>query len=483
MLTRLSVQGFKSLLDVDVELAPLVVLMGPNAAGKSNLLEALLLLSRLATEQTLRALPAFLEESRGSSLACAEGLAGQAWSAVDVLDRVFCHNPQTKEVWAAARQQAAQLGLASASFLPGLSSKLTANRLSNENRFDTQKSAALTLSWLAFDFGARQAGLNSARQLLLAAIANQEASTQSLFLTALQAYYNAQATRSAVSSTMLAEKSAETSLLAAETRYRVGTGTPAERLQAKTAYSQAQLNRIKAEGEAKNALGVLANLMGLAPQTALMLLDTTQQIPDTQFVRDIEAMMQEAKLGRPDLKAAEAQLNAAMYSVDQARAQGRPTISISAGPAWQESAGIGMDSRNLALTVNVPIFAGFDTHYRVRAAEAQLDQKTAQRDRLRQQVALDVWKAYQSLNTATQSLQTAADLVSSAEQSERVALGRYQAGVGNVLDVLTAQSALASARLQRIQATLEWNYYRASLAQAMGTLDYSLFSSDSGGKP
>ncbi len=55
MLTRFRVQGFKSLLDVEMELAPLVVLMGPNAAGKSNLLEALLLLSRLATEQTLSA--------------------------------------------------------------------------------------------------------------------------------------------------------------------------------------------------------------------------------------------------------------------------------------------------------------------------------------------------------------------------------------------------------------------------------------------
>lgn len=55
MLTRFRVQGFKSLLDVELELAPLVVLMGPNAAGKSNLLEALLLLSRLATEQTLSA--------------------------------------------------------------------------------------------------------------------------------------------------------------------------------------------------------------------------------------------------------------------------------------------------------------------------------------------------------------------------------------------------------------------------------------------
>lgn len=55
MLTRFSVKGFKSLLDVEIELAPLVVLMGPNASGKSNLLEALLLLSRLATEQTLAA--------------------------------------------------------------------------------------------------------------------------------------------------------------------------------------------------------------------------------------------------------------------------------------------------------------------------------------------------------------------------------------------------------------------------------------------
>jgi len=43
-----------------------------------------------------------------------------------------------------------------------------------------------------------------------------------------------------------------------------------------------------------------------------------------------------------------------------------------------------------------------------------------------------------------------------------------------VLDLLTAQSALASARLQRIQATLDWNVYRASLAQAMGALDYTL---------
>ena len=53
MLNRLHVQGFKSLVDVDVRLAPLVVVFGPNAVGKSNFLEALLLLSHLVTDRTV----------------------------------------------------------------------------------------------------------------------------------------------------------------------------------------------------------------------------------------------------------------------------------------------------------------------------------------------------------------------------------------------------------------------------------------------
>jgi outer membrane protein len=102
----------------------------------------------------------------------------------------------------------------------------------------------------------------------------------------------------------------------------------------------------------------------------------------------------------------------------------------------------------------------------VRAAEARSDVQAARRDNVRQQVALDVWEAYQSLNTATQTMRTSADLLASAEQSERVALGRYKAGVGNILDLLNAQSALANARLQRIQAMLDWQVSRAALASA-----------------
>jgi predicted ATPase len=54
MLRRVHIRGYKSLRDVEVRLTPLSVLFGPNAAGKSNFLDALQLLSRIATRKTLK---------------------------------------------------------------------------------------------------------------------------------------------------------------------------------------------------------------------------------------------------------------------------------------------------------------------------------------------------------------------------------------------------------------------------------------------
>src|SRR5712692_15150 len=48
MITQIEIDGFKTFLDFKVELAPFQVLVGPNASGKSNLFDALHLLSRLA---------------------------------------------------------------------------------------------------------------------------------------------------------------------------------------------------------------------------------------------------------------------------------------------------------------------------------------------------------------------------------------------------------------------------------------------------
>lgn len=56
MLTRLEIDGFKSLRDFEIDLEPLTVLVGPNGAGNSNILEALGLISRLGEHRPEEAL-------------------------------------------------------------------------------------------------------------------------------------------------------------------------------------------------------------------------------------------------------------------------------------------------------------------------------------------------------------------------------------------------------------------------------------------
>jgi len=54
MIRRIRIDGYKSLHNFEVELNPLSVIFGPNAAGKSNFLDALQLLSRIAGSKTLK---------------------------------------------------------------------------------------------------------------------------------------------------------------------------------------------------------------------------------------------------------------------------------------------------------------------------------------------------------------------------------------------------------------------------------------------
>lgn len=402
---------------------------------------------------------------------CVATIPDHALDLAEVVNLALCSNPQTREVWASARVNAAQLGVSRGSYFPGLSMSVSGNRNSPGAR---QRSIGLTMSYLLYDFGARAANLENARQLFLAANATQDATVQAMFLSAVQAYYQTLATQTALDAAQESERAAQQSYAAAEARYLAGSATPADKLQAQTAWSQATLNRIGAEGGLKKAQGGLSSILGLGANRKLALAPADTEAIPASFEQDVNDLIEEARQRRPDLIAAAAQVKAAEATAEATRAARLPTISLSASSTQVNSAGTTSRGSSLGVSVNVPLFAGYAPTYRVRAAEAQVEAQQARMEQLSLQVALDVWNAYQNLVTATQSLRTTADLLRSAEQSDRVALGRYQAGVGSMLDVLNAQSALASARQQRIQSTLDWNVSRAALAQAMGSLDEEL---------
>lgn len=420
----------------------------------------------------------------------------RAWSLIEIIDQALCHNPQTRQAWANARVQAAQLGVAEAAYLPTINANTTMSygqtgsggasqsQLQGFNlgtgvtggtfgrREQFRITPSVSLNYLLFDFGGRSARVDNARAALEAANWSHASTLQNVLFTAVQAYYQLFAARSALEATKASERSSEEAFKAASFRYEVGAAALADKLQAQTAYAQAKLNRQRATGDAQNALGVLANVMGLKPHASLDIEPPAFIEPDAERERDVDALIEEAKALRPDLAAAEAQVRAAEANVRSARSNNLPTLSLVSNYAYSDSSiSQSFQSWSVGLQLSVPLFTGFANTYQIRSAEEQVTAQEATRDQLDQSIALDVWRAYFDLNTTRETLSSTNDLLASATQAEKVALGRYKAGAGSILELLNAEADLANARLQHVQARYNWHIGKARLAQAIGALD------------
>jgi TolC family type I secretion outer membrane protein len=431
----------------------------------------------------------FKPEIAGKS--CADIDFTKALTLADVTEAALCNNPQTRETYANAKVQAAQLGITKSAFLPTLTDSFGVNQnfvnpeSASRGREFTNLSNSLAASYLLYDFGNRDAALENARQLLNAVSATQSAVVQNILLSTVKAYYQVQSDIALLEATKEAERFNLESFKSAEAKYKAGVSTPADKLQAETAYAQAMLNRISAEGALKNDYGILANVMGMNANMPLNLVRSVNSPVNTSEIeRDINQLIEYARVRRPDLVASEAQVSAAKASILASRAAAKPTVSVGVSNSFQDGSSLSStNSSTLGLTVTVPLFSGYAPSYRIRAAEATAEAREAQRDQLKLQISLDVWTAFQNLRTAHETIKSAEVLVNSATESARVALGRYKAGVGNIIDTLNAQSALASANQQKIKADLNRNTARAALAQAIGTLDSVMIQSlPDGGK-
>ena len=416
-----------------------------------------------------------LPKQQATFVTCTKMNLSTSLGLSDVVMAALCNNPQTKIAWQTSLYQASLVGVSQSAYLPTLSATGSVLKSeSSETKTGNQENISVTLSYLLYDFGKRDATYDNARALLDVALFSENDTIQSVFLSAIQAYYTLFGSNASLEASREAERSALESLNAAKTRYTVGTSTPADTLQAQTAYSQAMLNRIQAEGSVKTAQGELASVLGMMPDTTIALQTPLLAIPDVAFEQNTRALMDEAQRLRPDLMAAGAKIKAAEANVKAAKADTMPSFSLSATTGNTDTVfNTSQRSSSIGLYVTIPIFTGFNTKYKVQAAQQQLKINEAEYEKLSQDANLDVYKTYQTLISQTQATRTSNDLVASAQASYDLALGRYKAGVGTILDLLTAQSALASAKQQHIQSLYNWYITKASLAKAMGSLDFS----------
>ena len=187
----------------------------------------------------------------------------------------------------------------------------------------------------------------------------------------------------------------------------------------------------------------------------------------------VDALIERAVRERPDLAAARALVAAARARVSVARSQALPSLSVGGTTAetdFLSGRPIFRNSYTATLTLSFPLFSGGAQIYDVKAAAAAADAAARRAHGFEQQVIYEVFNAFYALRTATQQVRTSADLLTSATQSEQVALGRYRAGAGSLLDLLTAQAALAGARADAIAARFSWYLALAQLAHDTGVL-------------
>ncbi|QDC41660.1 TolC family protein [Candidatus Methylopumilus universalis] len=407
---------------------------------------------------------------------CSQKTYDKPLSLVEVTEAALCHNPQTREVYANAKVQSAQVGVARSLFFPSVTDTLSVTE--NKNRTTNYSNATnrIVASYLLYDFGSRDANFENANQLLRAASASQNATVQTVLLTAVNAFYQVHANRAILNASIETERLSQESFKAAEAKYIAGVATPADKLQAQTSFANATLTKLRNEGTLKVAYGNLANVMGAPANINFQIADSNlDDIPEL-VDQDIDALIEQARLQRPDLMASEAQLKASLAKIEAVKADAKPKVRIDASNQYDENS-LGQTSQNtsqLGIFLSIPLFEGYKPTFLIRSAEATAELNASKRDQLKLQVSLDVWTAYQNLKTANESITASNVLLLSAEESSRLALGRYKEGVGNIIDTLNAQSALANAKQQKIQSVLNWNIARTTLAQSIGVLDNAM---------
>ncbi len=228
---------------------------------------------------------------------------------------------------------------------------------------------------------------------------------------------------------------------------------------AKTSLIRAQNNRDLAKVELANALGItsLGERKLAAPQVA------PAETPE------LAAAQRDALANRPELRRLGALENSAQASLKTAKSGFLPVLSATASFGYADR-DLPPSSNVWGVGVNltIPLFSGFATVEQVKEAVALRSAVAAQQEGERLQVAKEVEAAWLGVREAGARMVSTGKEVAAADESKALAEGRYQEGVGSIIEVTDAQSQALEARTAQIQALYDYQIALARLDRAVG---------------
>ena len=394
------------------------------------------------------------------------------------------NNPAT--VTARGQTRAAQSSVRSAygAFVPSLSANVSQTQQSGQ-RFDNIRnqvvqstqpwnySAGVSSSLELFDGGRRFADLRANRADVDAAEANEITQRYNITLQVKREYANILAARESEAAARAQLQQAEAQLRASVARVQAGAATVSDSLRSVIQLGNARLALLTAQNNVRVASATLTRLVGTPFMVTANPIDTA----GIGIVRiDSVALMAEAMRG-PTVREAELQLRAASAGVTVSRAGYVPTITAnySYNGNGTDPYGFGSDTTKrflfgsqFRLSLNFPLFNNFSREDQVVRARIAEDNAAARARDLRLAAQQNMIAQLGALRTAEERVRIQQASVAAAEEDLRVQQQRYALGASTLLDLLTSQSQLNSARAALIQARQDYRISRAQIEAIIG---------------
>jgi outer membrane protein TolC len=254
----------------------------------------------------------------------------------------------------------------------------------------------------------------------------------------------------------------------AQDQRNAGVATGVDVTRAQTRLAEQQVGLAQAQTTSEQARLNLQRVVGLPLGSPLTLTDqlrfTEEPLPA------VETAVAQAGENRREVQVAEEQNRVSQLERQAVRAEYLPSVEFVGdyGVSGITPNNSDLPTRRVAVQVNVPIFNGGLTRGRLTAAASRQRQTELELASIRGQVEEDVRLALATLRTAAAQVRAANESVTLAERELEMARDRFKAGVGDNLEVVTAQTSLANARDDQVTALAQHNAARLNLAAALG---------------
>lgn len=289
---------------------------------------------------------------------------------------------------------------------------------------------------------------------------------------AAQDYYKLLAAYQQKNSALQSMSEAKEQVSLNQAKIQTGKGIPLDLSRAQTQYAQRQSALLQAESGIIQAEQALLNRLNLDP-TIHLVPNEPDEAKKSLVSEDIPVarLIEQAVAQNPSLKTLEEELKAMGYDYKSIRSDLLPSVTLRT-----YLNGTGQDFNTLArttfggITVNMNLLSnlGLQVPFRMQEQKKKIEQKILQQQALTRDVQSRVMTAFLSGENYHGVMRSAEQELASAQESYQLAVGRFKAGYGVNLDVLDAESVLATARANLAQATLNYNQAQVQLVQAIG---------------